>query len=133
VSKRWTIEIVIHSIQLGEMVKDQHGTTQQMTKMQQHHATALAVIQEQYETVVGQVTVEESLHNLQQEVTTTRGDVQTQWQQWEQAVEQVTTRVDQLDDQHSTTRGDFCSFPTGHLHGPPDGSPVADDTTDAGC
>jgi predicted RNase H-like nuclease (RuvC/YqgF family) len=49
------------------------------------------------------------------------------------SVEQVTTRVDQLDDQHSTTRGDFCSFPTGHLHGPPDGSPVADDTTNAGC
>jgi hypothetical protein len=67
------------------MVKDHHGTTQQMTKMQQHHGTALAVVQKQYETVVGQVqagtkqqqqfevTVEESLHNLQQEVTTTRG------------------------------------------------------------
>jgi hypothetical protein len=50
-----------------------------------------------------------------------------------QAAEQVTTHVDHLDDQHTTTRGDFCSFPTGHLHGLPDGSPAADDTTNAGC
>jgi hypothetical protein len=128
------------------MVQDRHGTTQQMTQMQQHHATALAVVQEPYETVVGQVhagtkqqqqfevTLEESLHNRQQEGTTTWGDLQTQWQQWEHRRWSKSPPVlihGMIN--IPPIRGDFCSLPTGHLHGLPDGSPAADDTTNAGC
>jgi golgin subfamily B member 1 len=108
-------KMVIHSIQLGEMSKEIKDISNSVTSMNEHHQKKVTEVQQECQAISkriqtnndDQMQFNSSMNENITKIEATSKDLGTRSTVVEKIIDTMTARMDQFDNDHNTTRGNF--------------------------